>query len=283
MSPDDGYLLDNRQREAGTRFDEIGALFDPGTFRHLDRIGIGAGWRCWEVGTGGASVPRELARRVAPGGRVLATDLDLSWAASAAEDGVELRRHDVGTDAPPDGSFDLVHARLVLVHVVRRESALRSMIEALRPGGWLLVEDADPALQPLACPDEPGPAERLANSIRRGFRALLASRGAEMAYGRTLPRLLREAGLVDVEAEVWFPLGGPTCSRLEAATVTQLRPLLVAHGHATHEELDAHLAALAAGSLDLATAPMVSVRGRRPDGPDSPEGPDAAGAREGDR
>ncbi|MEV3923225.1 hypothetical protein [Actinomadura coerulea] len=37
-----------------------------------------------------------------------------------------------------------------------------------------LVEDADPGLQPLACPDERGPDERLANAVRRGFRALLA-------------------------------------------------------------------------------------------------------------
>jgi hypothetical protein len=41
--------------------------------------------------------------------------------------------------------------------VADRDRALRSMISALRPGGWLLVEDADPALQPLICPDEYGP------------------------------------------------------------------------------------------------------------------------------
>jgi SAM-dependent methyltransferase len=39
--------------------------------------------------------------------------------------------------------FDLVHARLVLVHVPDRAAALATMVAALRPGGWLLVEDAD--------------------------------------------------------------------------------------------------------------------------------------------
>ncbi len=43
-----------------------------------------------------------------------------------------------------------------LVHVADRERALRVMTDALRPGGWLLLEDADPALQPLICPDESG-------------------------------------------------------------------------------------------------------------------------------
>ena len=40
------------------------------------------------------------------------------------------------------------------------------MVGALRPGGWMLVEDADPGLQPLLCPDDHGPAQHLANRLR---------------------------------------------------------------------------------------------------------------------
>jgi hypothetical protein len=40
------YLLDNQQPEAGDRFDALSALFDPVTFRHIERLGIGPGWRC---------------------------------------------------------------------------------------------------------------------------------------------------------------------------------------------------------------------------------------------
>ncbi|MDX3521958.1 methyltransferase [Streptomyces scabiei] len=261
---DDGYLLDNRQAEAGERFDALAALFDASTFRHVDDLGIGPGRRCWEVGAGGSSVVRGLAERVGPTGHVLATDIDTSWMTGAAAPQVELRRHDVAVDEPPPGPFDLVHARLVLVHVADRERALRVMTEALRPGGWLLLEDADPALQPLICPDESGPPQRLANKLRHGFRALLAERGAELSYGRRLPRLLREAGLTDVRADAYFPVAGPACSALEAATVRQVRDRLVAGGHATPEEIDTHLAHVAAGELDLATSPMVSAWGRRP-------------------
>jgi ubiquinone/menaquinone biosynthesis C-methylase UbiE len=146
----DGYLLDNQNVEAGIRFDALAELFAPWTFRHIEDLGIGEGWRCWEVGAGGPSVPRWLADRVGGEGRVLATDIDVSWARQAAGPVVEIRRHDVARDEPPAETFDLVHARLVLVHLVDREKALRSMIEALRPGGTLLIEDADPALQPLA-------------------------------------------------------------------------------------------------------------------------------------
>lgn len=155
----------------------------------------------------------------------------MSWAEEAASDVVEVLRHDVAADPPPPGGFDLVHARLVLVHVVDRAEALRRMVQALRPGGVLLLEDADPGLQPLLCPDESGPEQRLANRLRSGFRELMAARGADLSYGRTLPRLLREAGLLDVQADAYFPITSPACTVLEAATVRQIRGRLRGGGH----------------------------------------------------
>jgi SAM-dependent methyltransferase len=270
--PDHGtYLLDNQQAQAGIRFAALGELFDPVTFRHVDRLGITEGMRCWEVGAGGRTVPDGLARRVGPSGTVVATDIDTSWteqspaaSASATSGVIEVLRHDVAADPPPPGEFDLVHARLVLVHVPDRAQALRHMVQALRPGGILLLEDADPGLQPLLCPDEHGPEQRLANRLRNGFRELMAARGADLRYGRTLPRLLREAGLEDVRADAYFPITDPACTALEAATVRQIRPLLVTAGLATDAEIDRHLANVATGRLDLATSPMVSAWGRRP-------------------
>ncbi|MFG2095689.1 class I SAM-dependent methyltransferase [Streptomyces sp. NPDC048612] len=267
MADDDaarGYLLDNRQSEAGVRFGALAELFDPVTFRHVDRLGIGPGMRCWEVGAGGPSVPLGLAERVGPRGTVVATDIDVSWTQEIAGGPIEVLPHDVAADPPPPGGFDLVHARLVLVHVTDRAEALRRMVQALRPGGRLLLEDADPALQPLLCPDESGPEQQLANRLRSGFRSLMAARGADLAYGRTLPRVLREAGLDEVQADAYFPITSPACAVLEDATVRQIRDRLVAEGLATDAEIDRHLANVATGRLDLATAPMISAWGRRP-------------------
>ncbi|MFJ4833913.1 methyltransferase domain-containing protein [Streptomyces sp. NPDC088747] len=263
MTRTDGYLLDNRQTEAKQRFDTFADLFDPTTFRHMERLGIGYGWRCWEVGAGGTSVVSWLAKKVGPTGRVVATDIDTSWVSAAGRPPVEVRVHDVGADEPPGEGFDLVHARLVLVHVPDRERALRSMIKSLRPGGRLLVEDADPALQPLCCLDEYGPEQQLANRLRQGMRSLLAERGADLGYGRKLPRLLRDSGLRGVEADAYFPVASPACAALESATIRQIREQLVTAGIATDEDIDRHLANVASGSMDLATAPMISAWGRK--------------------
>ncbi|MFG1647182.1 methyltransferase domain-containing protein [Amycolatopsis sp. NPDC049252] len=258
------YLLDNRSPEAGERFAALAELFDPWTFRHLDDLGLGEGWRCWEVGAGGVSVPRGLAERVGTSGRVLATDIDVSWAGPAAGGVLEVRRHDVLRDPPPAETFDLVHARLVLVHLKDRAAAMRVMVDALAPGGRLVIEDADPALQPLACPDERGPAEALANRLRTRMRTLMAERGADLAYGRTLPRLLRESDLTDVRAEAYFPVASRACAVLEAATVRHVRDQLLAADLATPEEIGTHLANLARGDLDLMLAPMITAWGRKP-------------------
>ena len=264
MGDEDGYLLDNRQAEAGERFDALGALFNPWTFAHLRALGVGAGSHVWEVGAGGPTVPAWLAEQVGSTGRVLATDIDPSWLTAGAAHGFEVRRHDVGVDPVPDGPFDLVHARLVLVHVPQRDDALRAMVSALRPGGWLLVEEADPALQPLVCPDESGPEQRRANRLKTAFRELMAERGVDLAYGRTLPRRLRDAGLHDISADAYFPLAGRWCAELERATVVQIRDRLLAAGLATGDEVEAHLASVESGILDLATSPLISAWGRVP-------------------
>ncbi|HLA63577.1 MAG TPA: methyltransferase domain-containing protein [Rhodothermales bacterium] len=261
---DADYLLENRKPEAALRFTALSALFDPVTLRQFDACGLAPGWRCWEVGAGGSALVRAMAERVGLAGHVLATDINASWAQEAAAPNVEVRTHDVARDAPPGEGFDLVHARLVLVHIPERERALRNMAAALRPGGWLVVEDADPALQPLSCIDPYGPEQELANRIRQGFRALLAGRGADLSFGRKLPRMFREAGMADVAAEAYFPIALPECAPLELATIAMIRGDLLSSGIATDEEIERHLANVRAGVLDLSQPPMISVRGRKP-------------------
>jgi chemotaxis methyl-accepting protein methylase len=60
-----------------------------------------------------------------------------------AGDAVEVRRLDIRTDELPERQFDLVHARLVLEHLTERQRILDRPVAALRPGGWMVIEDYD--------------------------------------------------------------------------------------------------------------------------------------------
>src|SRR3954464_8653803 len=115
------------------------------------------------------------------------------------------------------------------------------MVSALRPGGWLLVEDFDIDLQPLVCPDEVTPDQRLANRIKADFRELLRDRGADMDLGRRLPRMFREAGLTAVGADAYFPLAMPPVAALERANTRQVRDALVGRGTLGAQDIDRYL------------------------------------------
>jgi SAM-dependent methyltransferase len=190
---------------------------------------------------------------------VTATDIDVSW---LDDDGYEVLFHDAEHEPPP-GSYDLVHTRLVLTHLPGRDRALHTMAAGLRPGGWMIVEDFDVGLQPRAGLDAPSPERSRANRVRDGFVELLAQRGVDLHFGRSLPSRLRALGLVDVRADAYLPLAMPATLALELANLRQVHSALTGAGfHQT--ELDAHAEGLEHGLLDIATPPLVSAWGRRP-------------------
>ena len=261
-----GYVF--AEEEAERRLAALAALFDPVTFRHVEALGIDRGWRCWEVGAGGPTVVNWLAHRVGASGNVLATDIDTSSLANHLDAAVEVQRHDVTVDDVPVGQFDLVHARLVLSHVPARAEAIKRMIAALRPGGWVLIEDYDRVL-PLVCIDADRPEQQRANKVHAGVQTLLAEHGMDLEFARSLPRAYGEAGLCDVGADAFFAVTAPAGNMLGLANVTQLRDALVARELATRDEVDAHLQAMGDGTVTIGTLPLVSAWGRRPEGQDA--------------
>ena len=114
-------------------------------------LGVGQESRCLEVGGGRGSVAAWLCEQVGPTGKVLATDIDTRFLEQLRQRNFEAQAHDITIDSLPDGQFDLVHARWLLHHLPRPELAIRRMVSALRPGGWLLLEEVD-FFPVLTCP-----------------------------------------------------------------------------------------------------------------------------------
>ncbi len=256
-----GYAF--AEEDPGQRLDALSALFDPVSFRHCESLGIDRGWRCWEVGAGRPTVANWLAHRVGESGHVLATDIDIAGLTNHVDPAVDVQRHDITRDDIPRGRFHLVHARHVLLHLPARVEVIKRMIRALRPGGWVLIEDYDHVM-PLVCVDAHRPEHHRANKVHAGVRALLTEHGLDLEYARALPRILHEAGLREVGADAYFSLSAPAGNMLGIANVTQLREALVARGLATDEEIDGHLRAMADGTVTIGTLPLISAWGQQP-------------------
>lgn len=192
------YSLDNSSGEAPARFDALSSMFDRGTIRHLEDRGISDGWRCLEVGGGGGSITSWLANRVGPTGHVVVTDIDPTFLEPLAAQNVEVRKHNIVTDPLPDTTFDLIHARLVLVHLPEREKVLTRLVSALKPGSWLVDEEFDSV---SLFPDPTASAGEVSLNTQMAVMRVLEDRGVERRFGRLLYGRLRAHGLVEVGAE----------------------------------------------------------------------------------
>ena len=256
------YVFDNAAPQTAARFSALARIFDPGTVRHLSALGVGEGWRCLEVGGGGGSVAGWLCDRVGPVGRVVATDLDTRFLEQVDRRNLEVRRHNLLTDPLPAGPFDLVHVRLVLMHLRERESVLARLVGALKPGGVLLAEEFD-SLSTL-----PDAAVNPAESPLPAFRALqdmLAGQGVDLRYGRLLSGRLRAHGLRDVFAEgrVFMWPGRSIGSELMRANLEQLRGAIIESGQINAEEFERDLARLDDDDFLASSPVMWAAWGRR--------------------
>jgi len=258
-----GYLLDNGATEAPARFAVLSALFDPGTIRHLEACGVGRGWHCLEVGGGSGSIASWLADRVGTTGRVLATDIDPRFLQPIKLPNLEVRRHDIATDPLPEAAFDLVHARLVLMHLPERERALARMISALKPGGWLVDEEYDSSSMPPDAAVSPG---EVLLPTQVAMLRLLEDHGVHRLYGRLLFGRLRAHGLVSIggEARAFMWPRGSSGAALVRATYELLRDAMVDGNYITPQQFEEDIARLDDPDFLMPSPILWSAWGRRP-------------------
>ena len=116
----------------------------------FDQLDLPVGARALDLGCGPRGVLDLLSARVGSSGTVVGLDRGEDTLARArafvAEQGlhnVELIQGDARATGQPHGSFELVHARLVLVNVPRPEEIVREMVALARPGGVVASHEAD--------------------------------------------------------------------------------------------------------------------------------------------
>jgi SAM-dependent methyltransferase len=223
-----GYRLAAARREAAEdeRLSLLEQLYDPVSRRR--RALVEQGWRCLEVGAGRGSMAVWLAEQVGPAGHVVVTDIDTRYLQRLDLPNLEVLKHNILDDSLEvlgPGSFDLVCSRLMLFHLIgRQEVAIRQMTECLRPGGWLIDEDADWG---TAAPIDP--THSLYDGYQRVWRSgdWWTSRGYDKAFGQELPVLFERCGLQVIrhEAATEVVRGGSPWARWWAVTLEVINEL----------------------------------------------------------
>jgi ubiquinone/menaquinone biosynthesis C-methylase UbiE len=208
----------------------IEQVFDPASRRRLLDAGLQAGWRCLEVGPGAGSIMTWMGEMVGPTGQVVAVDLDPKFLSEAGRPNVSVVQADICMVQLPPQSFDMVHARYVLIHLADYEVALMKMLDCLKPGGRLVLEEPDFSASRGITGDE----QELA-SLRKIYQAIeqmYATLSMDYALGLKLPPLMQRHGLQDLIVENDAPLcaGGSGMATVMKMSAEQLREKYLATG-----------------------------------------------------
>jgi ubiquinone/menaquinone biosynthesis C-methylase UbiE len=226
---------DQRELE---RLRMIEQVFDPASRRRLLGTGLQAGWRCLEVGPGAGSIMTWMGEVVGPTGQVVAVDLDPKFLSEAERTNLSVIRADIRTAQLPQQSFDVVHARYVLIHLPDYEVALTKMVDSLKPGGWLVLEEPDFSASRGITGDE----QELASlrKVNQAIEQMYATLRMDYAMGLKLPVLMQRRGLQHLTVENDAPLcaGGAGMATVMKMSTEQLREKYLATGVVRQSDLE---------------------------------------------
>lgn len=241
----------------------------PDTLSLFQRAGLTKGMRCLDIGCGGGEVTMQMANLVGSEGSATGIDMDgvklgLGRRASAERGIANAEFREVNVDEWNEpGEYDVVYSRALLHHLSRPVDLLRRMWAGVRPGGLLLVEDADFG---GCCCDPPNAAY---DFYVRVYCEVVKRNGGDPTVGRKLYRYCLEEGIPDPRLSVVQSLHLDSESRrLSLSTLEGSADAIVSAGIASAAEVTEALAKLEEASEDprsfLSGPRIFQIWSRRP-------------------
>ena len=189
------YILDDASAVEYKRLDLMSKILDPWTQGYLTTLGVGQGWQCLELGPGNGSIAEWLSAKVGPSGGVMAIDLNPVLLELIPAQNLSVQQMDVRTGQLPPESYDLVTCRALLHQIAEYAPAvLTKMAAAVKPCGWLLIQEPDFHLAPTTEPE-------VWASTWKGLIEWGHSNGIDWLIGRKLPGMVQDLGLGHPQAK----------------------------------------------------------------------------------
>jgi ubiquinone/menaquinone biosynthesis C-methylase UbiE len=248
----DVYALETGDAGAA-RLRLLDVVYRAGTRQLLYDAGLRPGCHALDLACGVGRVSCWMAGEVGLDGHVVAADVNpdqlvvAKWHCAKCQnhepiDYVEASAYETGF---PSESFDLVHMRLLLCHLVEPAKVLAEALRLLKPGGALVCQDLH--ISSLYCfPESAAYARMIEHCLAMG-RVL----GVDYNYGLQLPVAAKQAGFSQVEVRLNQPayLCGEE-KRLWEHTFAEVAPAIARAGVASKTELDRLLAEMRAFADD---------------------------------
>ena len=199
MAEVDQYLLGRSEAEERRLTKQVEELEGEARWL-LDQLDIQSGSRAIDLCCGPRGIVDLLSERVGPQGAVVGVERSEHFVASARKfvanrqlANVAILHGDATATGLPRASFDVVHSRLVLVNIPEPERIIEEMAALARPGGVVASYEAD--YMTHVC-DPPSPAW---NRLFEMYQTYAGANGIDLFVGRKTHRMLREAGIADVQ------------------------------------------------------------------------------------
>lgn len=230
----------------------------------LDVVGVEQGWICADIGCGEQGILELLHQRAGSDGCVVGVDRSTEMLARARRfckerrlEKVQLIQEELAHVTLPRDIFDFVHARFALPSLMRPERAVRAMLDLVRPGGVIALQEVDHRSWTLAPQPPAWPRLRVLLEATHGLHG-------EADTGCRLGQLLSEAGVEAVTVRPvaqWLHHSHPFV-RASLRSMAELRQRAIHAGLASAAELDALLAELdhALDDPDLTMRPFTVVQ-----------------------
>ena len=211
------YLLGVNQREfERLRFQHT--VWGPVTMKFLSRLGVGEGWHCLDVGAGPGFVSFDLRDLVGKSGEVTALEPSafyLNWfreqVAARRWENVKCLEGTTETCHLQPRSYDLIFVRWVIAFVPDPEQFLAPLIDALKIGGVLAIQDY--YYEGLSLFPHGGAWDAMPDIVRAYYR----SGGGDAYVAAKIPAIFRKHSLDLTDFTPTCLSGGPTSGVMEWA------------------------------------------------------------------